>query len=639
MPYPREINLDEDTKARLISYLNQELLNHYGERSQWVDDLKSWQEDYYARPTTAKKTFPFSGAANIVIPLSAIAVEAVHARVMTTIFALDQFITVKLPDINDDIRHNVEKVIDHTLMKEADMYKFCDNTSLENLKFGVTIGKSGWEKVERTAVKEINDKEEEFTVTTWQGATADYVPAANFLMPFNCQDPQTAIWAGEEHLENTFEVKLMCENGFFKPKTWEILENYITYAQNTGQLSSSKYKQDVQKLTNQTPVFPKDIGWVEIWLSFDVDGSDKKKEIVVHYHRTAQTIMSCRYNWYDDLHRPYRYGNYFTLEGRWTGIGICKQNDQFQREVTTQHRQRLDNATLANMRMIKVSKLSGYGPGEPVFPGKIWLVDDPKDIDTFQMGEIYPSSFNNESQTLTYAQQRVGVNELTLGMPQVGTPGTASSDLSRVQEGSRKFDYSFKNYKRFLNQISQDVVCNTVQFGFRDNSIFDFLCGDQSDEVRAFFKIPINKLRQSLALDLSLAGQNQNKLQDRAAWTQLAGFIQQYYKGMIDLATASGNQQLVQELSQAAMSGGTEAFKQILESFDARNIDRIILNSLIKPIQNNSSSLDSPLNPQIPQLNAGPNTIPGAGGNNGLIPISEASRVGSSPSPVGEIAG
>jgi hypothetical protein len=76
--YPREIYLDEDTEARLISFLDTELLNHYGERATFVDDIIRYQTDYYAQPTTKQKKFPFVGAANIVIPLTAIAVEAVH---------------------------------------------------------------------------------------------------------------------------------------------------------------------------------------------------------------------------------------------------------------------------------------------------------------------------------------------------------------------------------------------------------------------------------------------------------------------------------------------------------------------------------------------------------------------------------
>lgn len=619
--YPREINLDSDTEARLISYLNEELLNHYGERGPWVEDLKRFQTDYYAKPTTEKRTRPFPGAANIVIPLTAIAVEAIHSRVMTTMFALDQFVAIKLPDQYEDINHSIEKVTDYTLLRGVNIRRFANDACLELEKLGTGVGKSGYEVIERSAIKSIGEKEEEFTVTTYKGATADAVPLANFLMPFNCQDPQTARWVGEEHLEDTFHVKNLVDSGFFKEETWERLESYYTNSQNISGLSSDTYRQNTQKLQNQTPAWPKDLGWQEIWLSFNVDGNEdgKTHEIVVHYHRLAQFIMSCRYNWYDDLHRPYRYGNWFPLEHRWAGIGICKQNEQFQREVTTQHRQRLDNATLANMRMIKVSKLSGYGPGEPVFPGKIWLVDSKDDIESFQLGEIYPSAYNNEQQTLNYSQQRLGINELNQGMPQAGTPGTASSDIARLAESSKKFDYSYGlNIKPFIAQVCLDVMCNEAQFGFRDVRIFDTLPFDQKDKVIAFYQQPISLLRSSINMDLKLVGQNQNKIQDRASWTQLAGFTTQYYTGILQLA-AQVNPQMVPMIAQAAMSAATEAFKQILETFDVRNIDRILLKQLLAPIQ-------------VAQINAQSNQLPPAGADQGSTTPSQESGVGNTSS-------
>jgi hypothetical protein len=231
--------------------------------------------------------------------------------------------------------------------------------------------------------------------------------------------------------------------------------------------------------------------------------------------------------------------------------------------------------------MIKVSKLSGYGPGEPVFPGKMWLVDDIKDIDTFQLGEIYPSAYNNESQVVNYSQQRTGINDLSLGMPQVGTPGTASSDLSRLQEGNKKGDYTFRNFKKFLTKVSLDAICNTVQFGVRDVSIYNYF--DNGPAIKQFMSQDVSLIREQMAMNFQLVGQSQNKYQDRASWTQLAGFIQQYYKGMLDLASATGNQQLVQAISQYALSAGTEAFKQLLETFDVRNINRILLEQLILP--------------------------------------------------------
>src|SRR5678809_856997 len=93
VPYPRQLNLDQDTEQRLISYIDTELLNHYAERGERLEDLMRWQRDYWAKPTNEKGTFPFHGASTLVIPLNAIAIEAVHARHMTTRFALPDLVS------------------------------------------------------------------------------------------------------------------------------------------------------------------------------------------------------------------------------------------------------------------------------------------------------------------------------------------------------------------------------------------------------------------------------------------------------------------------------------------------------------------------------------------------------------------
>jgi hypothetical protein len=74
---------------------------------------------------------------------------------------------------------------------------------------------------------------------------------------------------------------------------------------------------------------------------------------------------------------------------------------------------------LANTRMIKINKLAGYGPKEPIFPGKMWFVDDITHIDVMQLGEVYTSAFNQEQSTLMYSQQRTNVNDRSMGMPQI----------------------------------------------------------------------------------------------------------------------------------------------------------------------------------------------------------------------------
>lgn len=603
--YPREIYLDTDTEERLASYLETELANHYMERGGHVDDLMRWQKDYWAKPTTEQATFPFTGAATIVIPLSAIAVEAVHARSMMTLAALPQLVTAIAvsPEWDQAVRP-LELFLDHELLNEMRIRKPLGDCFLEATKFGTMIGKTGYEKITKTAIRAIGEVEEEFDVIVKDGATFDCVPDSRFLMPYSSKDPNSSPWVGEEHTASTYHVMNLERGGMFRSGTVideegadEDIEKqsklgaYIRRQANIGSIESGgrKFDDNQSKLDNTEPIWPNTLDWLELWLSFDIDLSGIEKEIVVHYHRESKTFMSIRYNWHTDLRRPYRTNVYFPVEHRWRGIGICKQNEQFQREVTTQHRQRLDNATLANMRMIVVSKLSGYGPKEPVFPGKMWFVDDMTHIDTLQMGEIYPSAYNNEQATLIYSQQRTGVNEVTLGMPQVGTPGTATSDLARIQEGNKKSDFIYANFKEFTSDIIVDTASNIQQFGPRRIDYFDH--AENGQLVKKFFDMPAELINSGILLQLKVAGQQQNKVLDRQNWTQQAALLQQYYVGLLQLAQPLGDENILKLITMKGMGAATEAMRQILESFDTRNVDRIIVRELEAIIQNGLSEL------------------------------------------------
>src|SRR5690606_9401038 len=241
-------------------------------------------------------------------------------------------------------------------------------------------------------------------------------------------------------------------------------------------------------------------------------------------------------------------------------------------------RQRLDNATLANMRMFVVHKLSGYGPREPIFPGKMWFVDDMTHISTIQMGEVYPSSYNNEQATLIYSQQRSGVNEAILGMPQVGTPGTATSDRARIQEGNKKFDFVYGNFREFAEEIVTEVACVVQQFGPRNLAYYNQV--ENGRLVKQFFEMPQEYIRDGLLIQLKTAGQTQNKILDRQNWQQIAVHLQAYYQGLVSLAQPLGDPQLLRLIFTKGLGAATEAMRQILESFDTRNIDRMIVTEL-----------------------------------------------------------
>lgn len=584
--YPPLIHLDDKTKTDLIFYLNTELTNHYTEKGKFQDDLLDMQHSYWAEPVedygvdvaTGVNVNPndiLRGGAKVVIPLNAIAVEAIHSRSMQTIFGLGQLIAAKAvsPDWQDAVQP-VETFLDRELLNGVKVRRPINDAILELEKFGTGVLKSGFTRIVKNAWREIDGKTKMDEVVVREGATLHATPVSRFLMPYSALDPQMSAWCGEEKSITPHEVLLHENAGLFYEGTYDNLKASISQ---TGMLDERKFERSQEELEKHEIVMPDRINFVEVWCSWNTDAApnNKLKEIVVYYHRDTQTIMGIRYNWYDDLRRPYRKGVYFPIEHRWYGMGIIKQNNQFQEEVTIRHRQQLDNATLANMRMIKVSKLSGITPDEPIYAGKIWFLDDMDHMDTVQLGEIYPSAYNSEQSTVQYSNQRTGVTELTTGQPQAGTPGTASDILARIQEGNKKFGFIFENIKEFVNEAFVDVACEIQQFGPRDVKYYD--TAENGQLIEQFFAMPQSYIRDGLLIELKAAGQLDNKLIDRQNFMQLAQAYEQYITGNLKMAEVTQDPNLIMMIVQRGMAGSTELMKQFFQSFDLRNIDRMLL--------------------------------------------------------------
>jgi len=611
--YPRLLNLDADTKGRMLSFLQEEIWHHQTERQDYVDEIIRWDKDYWATPSMEVRKFPFFGASNLIVPLTAISVEAVHARMMTTLFGVTPIVNTRvniknLPSATDSV---IDQWVHYELMSRMGFYDSASDMILEAEKYGTLVGKSGYEKIVKKAVQDVGGEEQEFRVVIKDAATIDAVPGSRFYMRFHDQDPQTARWVGEEHSWTPFEVRQAEIAGLFEKGTFD---NIVAFVQKTnepikaGSGQEQTHEKELQE--NKEPVWPSRVDFYELWMSWNIDGNeeDEDSELQVFYHRESNTIMGVRYNWYEDLHRPYRLAAYIPVEHRWAGIGIGKQNEQFQREVTAIHRQRLDNATIANMRMFVVHKLSGYGPNEPIFPGKMWFVDDMTHIAPIQLGEIYQSSFANEQSSLVFSQQRTGVNEVTLGMPQVGTPGTATSDLARIAEGNKKFDFSLKNIKQALNQLIVDSIINIKQFGVQRQEFIDAI--PNGELINLVLQAPTALLRDKIIFDITLTGAQRNKLADRNNWKELSIIFQQYYTNMLQLAQFSGSQELLQMVTVKAFTAATEAMRQLVESYEVRNVDKVILSELEQALNAaNQKALQGSNGQPVGQPTGGPTLV------------------------------
>jgi hypothetical protein len=577
--WPRQLNLSEEVEHRLSLWLHEEIHNARAEKQPLIDDWKKWQEQYWAKPKSEVKNWPFPKAANIVIPLTATAVEAVHARLLNTLFTAEPFFSIRprsaewiepAPKVEAWFQTEIENP------NSINMFRFSSESLMELCKLGTCVGKSGYDRVVMKSLRSYEGgHEEDVWVERRNGAVLDYLPIANFLIRAADWDPQSAAWVGEEHRFTWGELKRMALAGRIDPDKLEEIRTHWTSSRSETAGDPGEYDRKIDELSKTEPIWHDEFKLQEIWCRFDVDGDGIDEEIVLDFHWKTMTLLSVRYNWYSDLHRPYRGCPYVPVEGRFWGIGIGKQNEQFQEEITTMHRQRLDNATLANMGMVAVKKNTDYGPDEPIFPGKMWMLDDPsKDITPFKLSEVYPSSFSNESVTLNYSEKRTGVNDMILGQESGGTPGTATGDLARLAEGNKRFDAVLKNVRRWLSQLGTDLLANYQQFGDQDRHWV--ILGEDGQWVEQVLSLPSQLVRDGAIVEVTATDSITNREVNQQHMLGLMQMLERYYQGQLQLASML-DPQLAAQVAQMAMIASTEATKRLLETFDIPDAEKLLL--------------------------------------------------------------
>lgn len=563
----RQLDLDPEILNSLTTYIADELVNHHAERSKLEDRWIREQNDFWAEPQEGPPEMPVGGLASIIVPLTAIAVEAVHARDMGQLFGLKELVTVDVADQFQDTKQGLERFFNHEFLNNLEFRKQVESPLLQMTKHGTGIMTVGYREVKTQYVLTADGEEIKVPVYRQKGTVIDGIDVTEFFMPFYAQEISNSPWVGHRIKISEFTLKQMVAASQLAPDAYSKLSGYYI-----GVTSDDSPEANIQDLTNTTPIYPSEIELVRILLDFDVDGNGEESSIEVYFHENSRQILSVTYS--ED--RDYEKGVYFPMEYRWYGYGIAKQNNQFQEEVTAQHRQRLDNATIANMAMFKVKKdASWIKDDEPIFPGKKWFVEDMDDVQPMFMGDVKASAYNNENQVVIYSQQRTGVNELTLGMPNVGTPGTASDSLARVQESNRKFDYTYNNKKDFLNRVLYRAAQNIIRYGPVQRDIFRYLPGGMDVEL---FLRDVELLKNKFIFNIQLAGAKNNKVLDRNTYTQLAGMQTQYWTQIMGLAQQLGDQQLMQQLTQAAMRAADMVNMEILRAFDVPNPDKLIFN-------------------------------------------------------------
>lgn len=589
------LKLSEDRQKFICDFLQENIKTALDNRSGLEKKYEKWTNQFEAKPDKEVKNFPFEKASNLVVPMQSITVNALVARHIQSINASRPFWTVTpLSSKWTDYAMPNQRLMDYAQRFEMKMIANLVPFLYDQGNLGTAFAKVAWIR-ETYQNKTYNDDGEIILYEQERSDGPRFIPIhpSDFIMPTtSIQSLQDCPWVAHR----------------FRLNWWTILRRSkgIDPAYINTEKIKSWFKQEADEKTDKDEqrehLFRsenvREYELFEVWAEFDYDDDGIYEQCVFTYSLDANTLVRPTLNPFIHGWRPFVSNQCFPRPHRVLGIGYGQKLERLQEGISTAANQAIDNASLANARCLKAKRNSGIKPGVKIYPGKVFTLADMGDLETFQLGDIYPSSAMIINFLRDFSERDTGVSDYSLGKESqvVGSAATATSTLALIQEGSKMFDFLLTNLRQTLNEVAYQVYSLYAQF--KPSGLVFSLEGDDAKLVEETWKAPEGDVRKGLQFDLTASSAYVNAALERESWVQLFSLLQGYYSKIFEATQVIFEPQAPPQLKVLAgkmAASGQLVMQRILEKWNILDSDRLLI-----PTEDLISIMGSQNIPQMP---------------------------------------
>ena len=644
-----------DSRQKLQSYLHYEITMALQARQPLERQWRSWLEQYRAPAKQAVKDFPYLGAANWELPITATDADQYYAKFMQAIHASpDLWVVQPMNERWTDAAKPIQdflSALDRAVLK---MYRVNKRAVMEMVKLGTAIYEHGWIYENRPVNTYDPDGKIIRANRIRSQPFVDHVRLVDFLIPpysyaIQPDEQGGAPWVGKK-VEMTQEQLLSTAKATepFMPNIGMKAAMDILAYENTQQ---DLYDDTVQRLTYEPRAreqsdrdfdkssdatdgqsiggavgnYVRKIKLWEVHVRWAVTG-DSPSDLVILYHMPTNTFLRAMYNPYIHGQRPFEVIRFFPTEGFY-GIGICEQDEIFQKMGSELQNYLYDNILLGNSQMLAAKSGANVAPGEPIYPGKVFITEgNPgEDIRPFTMGSgAYPGLNNLIGLVDSQRTRRSGISDLQAGNID-GLPGRtpATAVQALLAEGNRRPDLTIKDMRYEglsviglrLIQLCQQFIGSPVDYdGKRYIAMALETLGEPEGQYAVEkLRTPMENAEMGLGVEIAAASASANKDLQRQQLTGLLTLTGQIYPQMVEMAQAATQAQgtPVGMIANKALEGMSELLQRVLEQYDIRNTEEMVPN--VSALQ----SLPAAVGP-VPGTGQVPPGAPGAPGMGGV---------------------
>jgi len=608
-----------ERENELKAYLHYEITQALSARRPLERQWRQWLEQYRAPAKQAVKDFPYLGASNVVLPITATDADQFYAKFMQSIHASpDLWIVQAMNERWVDAAKPLQdflSALDRSVLK---MYRVNKRAIMEMVKLGTAIYEHGW-IYEQRPIKTYDPSGQIIRANRIRSQPfVDHVRLVDFLIPpyayaIQPDDQGGAPWVAKR-VEMTREQMLA-----YAKSTEPWLPNIgmkaaleILAYENTQQ---DLYDDTVQRLTYEPRARERDdasfdrssdatdgqsigglgnyVNKIKLWevhVRWAVDG-DSPSDLVILFHEPTQTILRAIYQPYLHGQRPFEAIRFFPTEGFY-GIGICEQTEVFQKMSSDLQNYLIDNVLLGNATMLAAKQGANIAPGEPIYPGKVLITEgNPREeiVDLRLGAGAYPGLNNIIGLIDQQHNRRSGLSDLQVGNID-GLPGRtpATAVQALLAEGNRRPDLTIKDMRYEglstiglrLIQLCQQFIGSPMDL---DGQRYLAMAVQTLGEPEGYYaaeklRTPLENAELGLGVEIAAASAQANKDLQRQQLTGLLTLYGQMAPQMIQMAQTAQQAQgtPIGAIATKTLGGMSELLGRVLEQYDFRDAEQFV---------------------------------------------------------------
>src|SRR6266403_2995955 len=563
------VKLTETELQKLTDHFSNELDEAMDAHEELEGRLDERDQAYRAEPKEKRKTFPWPGAANIEIPIIAIACDSIAARLLNTIFSVEPLWTATA------LRREVEayaKPVEHSLdwsrKNEFDMYGTMRKSTNELIRHGWCWYKLGWE-VFTQPVWTVGGGLEERVV---RRPNIYHVLNRDMITQAGVEDDEQSEWIAQRFRLTDNQLRMRVHNGYYEEDDFDdFMEQKEDIYRVHQAMQSSSFTPPIAKEKLNT-FYETCIDWPY--------GPDKiPTPMLATYHRPTKKFARLVFNPYG--WRMHKKAKFIEWEGHSEGYGIAARLGGMQSEISTIHRQQLDNGTISNTKFF-LGKRNVVRTNTPIWPGRVLGVNDPgHELKVMDLGT--PGAFQAmrmlEMQALMYAERSSGVSDYQLGRESnIGASrATATGTLAIIQEGNRRFDLNIRDMRAALSYVGGRLLeLNQI---FRPRGMMYWVQGEEGRMTEAVLNLPPEFSASKLSIELTASTATVNRAVEKQELIALMGLTERYHQAMAQIAMVLFNPQVpgpAKEYFVKASKSATMLMRRVVQAFDQKSVNDLV---------------------------------------------------------------